>query len=95
MSGNSKTIVVKLSKSYTIAGKAADTIEFREPKVADLIVVESVGKDAGQHGITALMMAQLSGATQPEIAEFALADYAACDREMRPFLTVAEKGGGG
>ena len=40
------------------------------------------------------MMAQLSGATQPEIAEFSLADYAACDKALRPFTTVAEQGGG-
>lgn len=89
-----KTITVKLSQSYKLAGKETDTIVFREPKVADLIVVENVAKNGGQHAMTVLMMAQLSGATQPEIAEFGLADYAECDREMRPFLTVAEQGGG-
>lgn len=91
---DTKTITVKLSKIYTLGGKETDTIVFREPKVADLIVVENVAKSGGQHAMTAIMMAQLSGATQPEIAEFGLADYAACDREMRPFLTVAEQGGG-
>lgn len=86
-----KTIEVKLSKTYTLAGKETDTISFREPTVGDLIVVESIA--SGQHAMTALMMAQLSGATQPEIAAFALPDYAACDRAMRPFLQVAQKGG--
>ena len=90
----SNTIEVKLSRSYKLEGKDTDTISFRAPKVADLIVVESVGRDGGQHAMTALMMAQLSGATQPEIAEFALADYAACDRAMRPFMVIAERGGG-
>lgn len=89
----SKTIEVKLSKSYTLAGKQADTISFREPTVGDLIVVENIVKDGGQHAMTALMMAQLSGATQPEIAAFALPDYAACDRAMRPFMQVAQRGG--
>lgn len=89
-----KSIEVKLSKSYTLAGKAADTINFREPKLADLIVIENVVKDGGPHGMTAAMMAQLSGATQPEIAEFSLADYSACDKALRPFTTVAEQGGG-
>lgn len=89
-----KSIEVKLSKPYKLAGKETDTISFREPKVADLIVIENIARDGGQHAMTALMMAQLSGATQPEISEFALADYAACDRALRPFLTVAEQGGG-
>lgn len=88
-------IEVKLSKPYTLAGKPADAISFREPKLGDLIVVENVAKDGGPHGMTALMMAQLSGATQPEISEFSLSDYAACDRALRPFMTVAEQGGGG
>jgi hypothetical protein len=90
----SKTIEVKLSKSYKLAGKDTDTISFREPKLADLIVIENVVKDGGQHGMTAVMMAQLSGATQPEIAEFSLADYTACDKAMRPFMPAAEQGGG-
>ncbi|HEV2504391.1 MAG TPA: phage tail assembly protein [Mesorhizobium sp.] len=88
------SIEVKLSKPYTLAGKSGDTISFREPKLGDLIVVENVVKDGGSHGMTAVMMAQLSGATQPEIAEFSLADYAACDRALRPFMMVAEQGGG-
>lgn len=90
----SKTIEVKLSKPYKLAGKDTDTISFREPKLADLIVIENVVKDGGPHGMTAVMMAQLSGATQPEIAEFSLADYAACDKALRPFTTVAAQGGG-
>ena len=85
---------VKLSRSYTLAGKESDTITFREPKVADLIKVENVGDNGGQHTITVLMMAELSGAAQAEISEMSLADYAACDRALRPFLTVAEQGGG-
>jgi len=89
-----KTIEVKLGRFYTLAGKSSDTITFREPKVADLLVVENVAKDAGPQAMTVLMMAQLSGATQPEIGEFALPDYAACDRALRPFMRVAEKGGG-
>ena len=87
-------IEVKLSRSYKLAGKETDTISFREPKVADLIVIENVAKEGGQHAMTALMMAQLSGATQPEIAEFSLPDYAECDKALRPFMTVAEQGGG-
>lgn len=89
-----KTVEVKLSKTYTLAGKASDTISFREPKVADLIVVENTAGSGGHHAMTALMMAQLSGATQPEIAELSLADYAECDRAMGPFMKVAGKGGG-
>lgn len=87
-------IEVKLSRSYKLAGKETDTISFREPKVADLITVENVAGNGGQHAMTTLMMAQLSGATQPEISEFGLADYSACDRALRPFMTVAERGGG-
>ena len=48
----SKTIVVKLSKAYKLAGRDADTIRFREPKLADLIVIENVVKDGGPHGMT-------------------------------------------
>ncbi|CAM5577462.1 hypothetical protein MAUB1S_09716 [Mycolicibacterium aubagnense] len=88
------SIEVKLSKPYSLAGRSIDKISFREPKLGDLIVVENVVKDGGSHGMTAVMMAQLSGATQPEIAEFSLADYAACDRALRPFMMVAEQGGG-
>ena len=87
-------IEVKLSKSYALAGKQTDTISFREPSVGDLIVVENAAKDGGQHTVTTLMMAQLSGASQPEIAAFSLPDYAACDRALGPFLNVANKGGG-
>lgn len=90
----SKTIEVKLSRSYTLAGKPSDKITFREPKVGDLIVIENIVKDGGQHAMTALMMAQLSGSTQPEISEFALADYAACDRALQPFLSMAKEDGG-
>jgi hypothetical protein len=90
-----ESAVVKLSKSYTIGGVETDKITFREPKLADLLVIESIDKDAGPHTSTALMIAQLSGATQPEIAQFSFTDYAACDRALRPFLTVAEQGGGG
>lgn len=89
-----KNIEVKLSRAYKLVGKETDTISFREPKLADLIVLENVDKDAGPHGSTALMMAQLSGATQPEIAEMSFPDYAKCDRALRPFMTVAERGGG-
>jgi hypothetical protein len=89
-----KTVEVKLSKSYKLAGKETDMISFREPKLADLIVVENVVKDGGPHGVTAVMMAQLSGATQPEIAEFSLADYTACDKALRPFMIDADQGGG-
>lgn len=88
------TIEVKLSRAYKLAGKDSDTITFREPKLGDLIIIESVVKDGGPHGMTAVMMAQLSGATQPEIADFSLPDYVKCDRALRPFTTVAEKGGG-
>lgn len=88
------TIEVKLSRAYKLVGKDSETITFREPKLADLIVIENVDKDAGAHGSTAIMMAQLSGATQPEIAELSLPDYAKCDRALRPFMTVAETGGG-
>lgn len=90
----SKTIDVKLSRPYKLAGKDTAAISFREPKVADLLVIENAVRDGGQHTMTTLMMAQLSGATQPEIAEFSLHDYAACDRAMRPFMQFAEKGGG-
>ena len=90
----SKIIEVTLSKPIPLAGKVADKITFREPNVGDLIVIESVGKDGGQHAMTALMMAQLSGATQPEIAQMSIPDYAACDRALRPFLAVAAEGGG-
>jgi hypothetical protein len=88
------SIEVKLSKPYRLAGTETDRIGFREPKLADLITVESVARDGGPHAMTAIMMAQLSGATQPEIGEFSLADYAACDKALRPFMTVAEQGGG-
>jgi len=87
------SIEVKLSRSYKLAGKDTDTIAFREPKLADLIVIENVGKDAGQHGAAALLMAQLSGSTQPEISELALPDYAKCDKALRPFTVIAEGGG--
>lgn len=87
-------ITVTLSRPYKLAGKDTDTISFREPKLADLIVIENVGKDAGQHGAAALLMAQLSGSTQPEIAEMCLADYAKCDVALRPFTRIAEGGGG-
>lgn len=89
-----KTIEVKLARSYKLAGKETGTISFREPKLGDLVMIENVDRDAGPHGSTALMMAQLSGATQPEIAELSFADYAECDRALRPFMIVAEKGGG-
>jgi hypothetical protein len=86
-------IEVSLSRSYKLAGNDAKAITFREPKLADLIVIENVGKDAGQHGTAALLMAQLSGATQPEIAELSLPDYAKCDKALRPFTVIAEGGG--
>lgn len=89
----SKTIDVELSRPYKLAGKDTAVISFREPKVADLLVIENAVRDGGQHTMTTLMMAQLSGATQPEIAEFSLSDYAACDRAMRPFMRFAEGGG--
>jgi hypothetical protein len=91
MTGN---IEVKLSKSYKLAGKDTDTISFREPKLADLITVEAVADAGRPHAMTAVMMAQLSGATQPEISEFSFADYAACDKALRPFMVIAEQGGG-
>jgi hypothetical protein len=90
----SKTNEVKLSRSYKLGGKDTNTISFREPKVGDLIAIENVTKDSGQHQMTVLMMAQLSGATQPELSELSLPDYAACDRALRPFLKVADEGGG-
>lgn len=89
----SDSIVVKLSRTYKLAGKDADTISFREPKLADLIAIENVGRDAGQHGTAALLMAQLSGSTQPEIADLSLPDYAKCDKALRPFTVIAEGGG--
>lgn len=91
------TITVKLSRPYTLAGKEAETISFREPKLADLLDVERVAiatGTKGNHGMTVLMIAQLSGATQPEIAAFSLSDYVACDRAISPFMkTVGEAGG--
>lgn len=90
----SKTIEVKLSRPYKLAGKETDTISFREPKVADLITIENIVGEGGQHSMTTLMMAILSGAQQSEIGEFSLPDYAACDRALRPFMKVAESGGG-
>ncbi|WP_029074418.1 phage tail assembly protein [Kaistia adipata] len=86
-------IEVKFSRTYKLAGKDADSLSFREPKLADLIAIENVGRDAGQHGAAALLMAQLSGATQPEIAELSLPDYAKCDKALRPFTVIAEGGG--
>jgi hypothetical protein len=90
----SKSNEVKLSRAYKLGGKDTDAIAFREPKVGDLIAIENVAKDSGQHHMTVLMMAQLSGATQPELSELSLPDYAACDRALRPFLKVADEGGG-
>jgi hypothetical protein len=87
-------IEVKLSRAYKLGGKETDKISFREPKLADLITVESVADGDKPHAMTAIMMAQLSGATQPEISEFSLADYAACDKAMRPFMVIADQGGG-
>lgn len=89
----SNGVTVQLSKTYKLAGKDADSITFREPKVADLITIETVAPNGGQHAVSTLLMAQLSGATQSELAEFSLPDYAACDRAMRPFTQVAERGG--
>jgi hypothetical protein len=87
-------IEVKLSKAYKLGGKETNTISFREPKVADLITIENIARDGGQHAVTTLMMAVLSGAQQSEIGEFSLPDYAACDRALRPFTKVADEGGG-
>mgnify|MGYP001078786209 CR=1 FL=1 len=90
----SEPIEVKnLSRSYKLAGKDVSAITFREPKLADLIAIENIARDAGQHGTAALLMAQLSGATQPEIAELSLPDYARCDKALRPFTVIAEGGG--
>ena len=90
-----KPIEIRLSRSYTLGGKETDRITFREPKLADLLVIESVTADGGPHAATAVMMAQLSGATQPEISELSLPDYAACDRALRPFLVFPGEGGDG
>lgn len=91
-------IVAKLSRSYTVAGNEADSISFRVPKLADLLDVERAAIVAGiqgSHGMTALMIAQLSDATMSEIGEFSMADYATCDRAISPFMKTAEGGGGG
>lgn len=87
------SVTVSLSAPVHIAGKHADKITFREPKVADLIAVENLGS-SGQHALTVTMMAMLSGATEAEIRELSVKDYAACDRALRPFLLVDSQDGG-
>ena len=84
---------VKLSKPYKLAGVETDEITIREPKVADMIIVENVAKGGGNNAVMALLIAQLSGATQPEVAEFSLPDYQACSKIVAPFLTQASPAG--
>ncbi|MGU3398699.1 phage tail assembly protein [Brucellaceae bacterium D45D] len=89
----SDTQTIKLSKAYKLGGTNAEEITIREPKLADLIVVENIAKNGGNNATMALMIAQLSGATQPEIAEFTLADYHRCARVVSPFLDQASPAG--
>lgn len=83
----SDTKTIKLSKAYKLGGTNTDEITIREPKLSDMIVVENVAKDAGNNAVMALMIAQLSDATQPEIIEFSMVDYKKCAKVVSPFLT--------
>lgn len=86
-------VKVKLSTTYKLAGVETDEITIREPKVADLITVESVAKGGGNNAVLTLMIAQLSGATQPEIAQFSIGDYKRCSKIVTPFLIEASADG--
>lgn len=83
----SDTKTIKLSKAYKLGGTDTEEITIREPKLSDMIVVENVAKGAGNNAVMALMIAQLSGATQPEVVEFSLTDYQKCAKVVSPFLT--------
>lgn len=89
----SDTQTIKLSKGYKLGGNIAEEITIREPKLSDMIIVENVAKGAGNNAVMALMIAQLSGATQPEVVEFSLADYQKCAKVVSPFLTQASPAG--
>lgn len=84
---------VKLSKAYKLGGVNTDEITIREPKLADMIIVENVSKGGGNNAVMAVLIAQLSGATQPEVAEFSIPDYQACSKVVAPFLTQASPAG--
>lgn len=84
---------LKLSKTYTLGGKDVDEITFREPVLGDLIRVETAAKGAGDNGYTAVMIAQLSGATVPEVHALSLPDYRKCAEAMRPFLNTGSEDG--
>jgi len=79
-------LAVLLSKSYKLGGTNTNQIEFREPKLADLIAVENVAKGGGNNQVMALMIAQLSGSTYQEVAEFSVTDYERCTKVVSPFL---------
>ena len=83
----SDTKTIKLAKTYKLGGTNTDEITIREPKLSDMIVVENVAKDAGNNAVMALMIAQLSGATQPEVIELSMIDYKKCAKVVSPFLT--------
>ncbi|KAB2788124.1 phage tail assembly protein [Brucella anthropi] len=89
----SDTQTIKLSKAYKLGGTNAEEITIREPKLADLIVVENIAKGGGNNAVMALMIAQLSGATQPEVTELSLADYQKCAKVVSPFLNQASPAG--
>lgn len=89
----SDTQTIKLSKAYKLGGANVDEITIREPKLADLIVVENVANGSGNNAVMALMIAQLSGATQPEVSEFSLADYQKCAKVVTPFLNQVSSAG--
>ncbi|UWF67375.1 MULTISPECIES: phage tail assembly protein [unclassified Brucella] len=89
----SEPVKVKLSTTYKLAGVETDEITIREPKVADLITVERVANGGGNNAVLTLMIAQLSGATQPEIAQFSISDYKRCSKIVTPFLIEANADG--
>lgn len=84
---------IKLSKAYKLGGTNIEEITIREPKLADLIVVENIAKGGGNNAVMALMIAQLSGATQPEVTELSLPDYQKCAKVVSPFLNQASPAG--
>lgn len=69
---------IPLSKTYKLGGADVKEITIREPKLEDLIVIENIAKGAGNNAVMALMIAQLSGATQPEVTQLSLPDYQKC-----------------
>ncbi|ASV85491.1 mu-like prophage FluMu gp41 family protein [Ochrobactrum quorumnocens] len=89
----SNETTLQLSKPYTLAGKETDKLSFREPVLGDLVRVETAAKGTGDNGYTAVMIAQLSGATVPEVHALSLTDYRKCAEAMRPFLNTESSDG--